>query len=140
MSEENKPEAPLLDRIQIERVFNLGNYEHVRYSIGLSVHPGMCPYEVFKVAKAIIQNLEPVKPDSETQHALRVLEGPAEDLTDSNTPHLDKYRDLKRKHKAKIDKREAFLTLLKTLGGQVQFKDAKDSWSDYINDDDECPW
>jgi hypothetical protein len=47
--------------IQIGRVYNLGNYEHVRYEITAEVEPGEDPSQVMIGLEKVIEGLRPVK-------------------------------------------------------------------------------
>lgn len=47
--------------IQIGRVYNLGNYEHVRYEITAEVEPGEDPSQVMTGLEKVIEGLRPVK-------------------------------------------------------------------------------
>lgn len=47
--------------IQIGRVYNLGNYEHVRYDITAEVEPEEDPSQVMTGLEKVIEGLRPVK-------------------------------------------------------------------------------
>ena len=138
-----------VSRITVGRLFNLGNYEHVRYEVTVDVAAGESATQAATAVEAILENLKPLKTqcietESEIAHAKRAIEEmktlPAVEWerrwgTDKTPSEI-----IQRHEQAlaeRITKREAAVSraamarrLLDDLGGAAQWKDAKLDWQD----------
>lgn len=141
-----------VSKITIGRLYNLGNYEHVRYEITVDVRAGESATQAATAVEAILENLKPLKTqcietETEIAYAKRQLEEmktiPAVEWERrfggggyTGTP-----REIIQRHEEalaeKITKRDAAVSraatarkLLDDLGGAAQWKDAKLDWQD----------
>lgn len=141
-----------VSKITIARLFNLGNYEHVRFEIAVDVKEGEDAQQCLSNLEQIIEALNPKPPhgirsESELQEARRRLAAAISLTPDEfierypGTPRIKKLQELKKqlneseeKSKPWIARRAAAQAALNNLGGKIEFKDAKHDW----NDDEDC--
>lgn len=121
------PNKPILSRITIGRLYNLGNYEHVRYELTFEVTPGEDPSAIMKVAEKVIRDLQPVK-DTGEAHRQSVLKRPASDLAPWELQQVEALKDESSRYRHALSRRRDAIEKLKSLGGIQAFKDAKDQW------------
>jgi hypothetical protein len=163
MSEIEEYEAtPRISRITVERLFNLGNYEHVRYGLTIDI-PERSELTVQKVLTGVERILEALNParlkacDSEDElkrKALRLQEAallPDDEFARqygqagcSYQGTRDQYQERMRQgYQEAKERREKTCALaakarqmLDDLGGAAEWKDAKLSWEDYNYEED----
>lgn len=134
--------------IQIGRVYNLGNYEHVRYEITAEVEDGEDPSQVMTGLEKVIEGLRPVKDvDSASELNRRRLEiekmravDPAKWETTFGWKGKNQEEVIEREHLEyckKVTARAEALTrangarkMLSDLNGAAIWKDAKLDWED----------
>lgn len=129
--------APVLSRITIARLYNLGNYEHLRYELTLDVPPGEDPLSVLHAGHAAIEALRPIPVPDNVTWARRILSKQASDLTAQESLRLEECRRVVAVHEENEAKRRDRLKLFTSLGGAEQFKDAKSSWADSYDEQDD---
>ena len=98
----------------------------------------MCPHEVLKIGKTIIRNLQPLRRNSDEAHAKSFLSRPAGELSELNVAQFEKFKRIEADFQQKFERREAFLELLKSLGGLEKFRDAKSDWDQFDDDNNDC--
>ena len=141
-----------ISRITVGRLFNLGNYEHVRYDITVEIPDGASSTKAMIGLERIMEGLAPLKMlktaddfKREAERIKRIKEMSTEAWNleyqyakGSRQEIIKRYEaDLRKeiaKAKRATDKAEKARKLLDDLGGAMMFKDAKLSWD---NDHDD---
>lgn len=122
--------------ITVARLYNLGNYEHVRFEISAEVPKGGSPKQTLLDISAIAARLKPVKRPYGYDEAVAVLNKAPEQMTEYEKTHLDEYQEkVTQFSTAKALQKSAF-EMLEAVGGTSKHTDAKDNWQD----DNDCPW
>lgn len=139
-----------VSKFTIGRLFNLGNYEHIRYEVTVEVRDGESAAQAATAVEAILENLKPLKTqcietNSEIERAKRQIEEmrtmPAVEWERRWGHHAGTPSEIIQRHEEdlaeRITKREAAVSraakarkLLDDLGGAAQWKDAKLDWQD----------
>lgn len=122
--------------ITVARLYNLGNYEHVRFEISAEVPKGGSPKQTLLELSAIAARLKPVKKPYDYDNAIAVLNKLPDQMTEYEKNHIEEYQEkVKDFAAAKALQRSAF-ELLEAIGGTSKVTDAKNKWED----DADCPW
>lgn len=139
-----------ITKITIGRLYNLGNYEHIRYELSVEIKEGESATTAMKGAESIIEALKPldrcgIKSESEIDRARKEVEemskmpvaewerryghcvGTPSEVMQRYTLALKEEEDKREeaRHRAS-EARE----LLDDLGGAAEWRDAKLSWQD----------
>lgn len=143
-----------IERITIGRLYNLGNYEHIRYELTATVHDGQSASTIVRGMENILVGLAPLKGIREEQElenaavrieALRNMtpEAYAESemqgygQKEGRIEKIDRLQNQLTEERKKRDRalaRQAKCRqLFDDLGGASEWKDAKQNWQD---DDD----
>lgn len=134
-------------KITIGRLYNLGNYEHVRYELTVEVPEGESAAQAFAATESTLETLNPHRPSFYlTKHQVSEAENEIAriySLTDQECRRsygVTKYARiiaLKRMLMKRVrqsaewdDARSDARIQLDNLGGVREFKDAKKDWSD----------
>lgn len=159
----NEEQTPRISRVTIERLYNLGNYEHVRYGLTIDI-PEQSELTVQKAFTGVERILEALNParlrvcdsEDELKRKLRRLQE-AVVLTDAEFERQYghsgvSYQGTRAEYQERMrqgyqeakERREKVCALaakarqmLDDLGGSAEWKDAKLSWEDYDPDADE---
>lgn len=123
-------EKPILSKITVGRVYNLGNYEHIRFDLTFDVPDGANPLDVLKAAVKAIAILKPLKTPTEVAYAEGKLKMNAASLSTYDLEHLSEYKATVKRHEELVARHNASLKLFESLGGITTFKDAKANWED----------
>ena len=133
-----------IQRITIGRLYNLGNYEHVRYELSVEVpegrSAGLALRNIMRVLKAA--NPKPPIQTYDYETAIKKLADP--EAWHENIANVRERKEVIKKmvkeskdkvalYKAWIARRKAAERMMDDIGGTRVFKDAKLSW----NDDDD---
>ena len=132
---------PRITTITIARLFNTGNYEHVRYELCAEVPEGHSAAGVFKQLTGVLANLAPKGPVDESEYlrALEFLKNPddwnknienAKARKRLNAQTAKACRERVKKYEAWRKARIAALDTLDQLGGSSKYTDAKDTWDE----------
>ena len=126
---EDEKKSSRVRTITIGRLYNLGNYEHVRYEIAVDVGDSD-PVKAFEDVCSILHGLNPKSPVDawDLQRAKKVLAKPASDLTELETAGLGDYRKIIGDHEAWEALRAESRLKLAALGGAAVHVDAKQTW------------
>jgi len=147
-----------VSRITFDRLYNLGSYEHVKYSLSVDVEKGESSYDALLGVERILESLRPeskccVKTRGELERSLHHIRQLRIDLAEKGddefirryghfvgTP-LEYIERCDRMHHEEVAKREKYEAraakarqLLDDLGGAAKWKDAKLDWEDGDND------
>lgn len=125
----------------ISRLYNLGNYEHVRYELNVEVPQGVRPSEVMTKIVHLMQAIKPKPPvpSYDYERAVKQLESPQEwhknlkpakarraaikDMCVSAAKIVEEYETWQKRRAAALD-------LLDALGGHATTTDHKIDWED----------
>lgn len=144
-----------ITKITIGRLYNLGNYEHIRYDLTVEIKEGESATEAVTALEKIINGLKPLKtmaiqspeelkrraaeiermqsmPAVEWEHHYGHAKGTPSEVIERYQRDLD--ADTLKYQNAQEHARTA-RKMFDDLGGTSQWKDAKLDWEDY-NDDD----
>ncbi|HEY4415919.1 MAG TPA: hypothetical protein VGO57_09525 [Verrucomicrobiae bacterium] len=140
-----------VSKITIGRLFNLGNYEHIRYEITAEIPAGESPATALIGLENILAGLNPKRPNGVLPvHLVEMLRHKLNDTLSATDESLAKEYGcsvenarefVKEKLQQQIDEAEAAVEkwefvqrksrkLLEDLGGAANFTDAKKLWDD----------
>lgn len=128
-------EQTRISRISIGRVFNLGNYENIRYEISADIGASDNPADVLRVLEKAINDLR-AKSDVDgydLKRARDILAKPASELDEFDVKNLETYKAKLEKHENALKLRAEAREVLGKFGLNQTFTDAKDNW---VDDDD----
>lgn len=126
-----KPKSTI-SRITITRLYNLGNYEHVRYELTADVPAGCSAKMAASNLVKILRACNPKPPHSwhEITRAKELCSKPVHKMTDLDWENQNQaqrvMRDFNKWQKAKAEA----LKLLEKFGGKADHRDAKLDWED----------
>ncbi len=142
-----------ISKITVGRLFNLGNYEHVRYELTVDVPEGQSATQAITAVEAILEGMKPVSrcgvpSQSEIAHAEKSFqamrsmnavdfqrnyghcEGTPAEIIDR---HEQSLVEAKAKRASALATAKQARALFDDLGGASQWKDAKLDWDDEPN-------
>lgn len=118
--------------LSVGRLYNIGNYEHIRFEVTVEIPPGVKTRDVLTDTVATLQLLKPLKkPFNYDAHKAAVLKV-AEELTESEKLHIEEWRDEVTQYEAAKAMRFEAINKFDALGGVSKHTDAKAMWN---NDD-----
>lgn len=127
-------EKPRVSRITIGRLYNLGNYEHIRYEIAADIPDGEDAANVIVNLESILGALNPKPEAAGGYHRGRLKElieiQKAGSLTPSQAETLADLQKQNAAYRHGVERREKARAALNDLGGTTVFTDAKDKWDD----------
>lgn len=134
-----------ISRLTIGRLYNLGNYEHVRYELTVEIGEGKSAALALRNTMRILRAANPKPPcaDYEYESYLKRIEDPHawhKNITDKKErakairTMVKDAKEAVKKYEAWKARRKAAEALLDSVGCVRIFKDAKLSWQD--DDDD----
>jgi hypothetical protein len=124
-----KPKSRI-SRITIGRLFNLGNYEHIRYELTADVEKDGNAKQTLIDVMRILQSLEPIKKDYDTTRYENLLTKAPEELVEYEKENMPKWRESYLTYQSRKTIRDNVLRLFDSLGGVSKRVDAKLSWDD----------
>jgi hypothetical protein len=125
--------------ITVARLYNLGNYEHVRYEITAEVADGESAAETLKRVLSITQRLKPIKKPYDYDTAVEVLNKAIDQRTEMEKEKSEHYAEVVSGYNGLKALRLKAVEALDAIGGASTKTDAKLTWRD-DEDDSECPW
>lgn len=125
---QTSPPNPRVTHIGLSRLFNLGNYENIKFDVSVEVPEGQSAALTLSMLLKILQKLRPLKQSYEVTRAIRILNTPETELSETERGNLEEYRALVDAHAIRVQERKEALQKLDALGGTSTEKDAKDSW------------
>lgn len=120
--------------ISVGATYNLGNYENVRYDVSAEVGEGESAMAAFQELRYIIARLKPLREPGcahQFRRASKLDEAERTQYQKENLPTLAE--EMKDFLGAKGLRAEA-IKMLDTLGGNSQFRDAKQNWESESDD------
>jgi hypothetical protein len=150
---ENQTDKSRVTRINIGRVYNLGNYEHVRFDLTVEVPDGESAEKAMLGLEKIITALKPEKTIKSKleleQEAGRIAAMALMSDAEFTRAHggygaqpraaqieyaRKRLEEEKARSEASIKRSKKARALLDDLGGASEWKDAKLSWEDHDDD------
>lgn len=130
-------EKARVTRVGIGRLYNLGNYEHIRYDLTIEIPEGADALDAVSKMRQILRALKPVKAKgyedrkAETLLAMSPQERD-EQIRDGNhrLEDFDAAAEIVARRSVVKAKREAALKLFNDLGGESVYTDHKEQWDD----------
>lgn len=119
-----------MTRISLARLYNTGNYEHIRFEISAEVPKGGSAGQTLLDLGAILARLKPLKVPCHYDTAVAALQKPPEELSEMEKANLDDYRRMVDGVEGRRALRQAALHKLDNLGGASKRTVARDSWDD----------
>lgn len=123
--------------ISVGATFNCGNYENVRYDVSAEVGPGESATAAFQELRFIIAALKPVrKPDCASSYEA-AAKLPDSEKSNYQKEHFQEWSDTMAAYHSRHAKRAEAIKMLDALGGNRNYRDAKQDWE---NDFDDSPF
>ena len=122
-----------LSRFTVARLYNLGNYEHVRYELTVEVPPDRSAKEAFMATLQLLHSATPHPPCTkrEFEEAMKALAKPAEQLEKYEAENLNLYKKRVEARAAWEENRKLALEALDKLGGKVEYREGEHNWPEY---------
>ncbi len=130
-----------ISRFTIGRLYNLGNYEHVRYELTVEIGEGRSAALALKNTLRLLRavNPKPPVPSYEYERAKSQIEKPEDwhkNIADKDEQKRERKQMVEaakktvKKFETWVNRRHAAELVLDDIGGTKAFKDAKLSWDD----------
>lgn len=133
----NKTPKTRVTKITIGRLYNLGNYEHVRYELTVEIPEGRSAAAALTNTLKVLAGCKPVKLTYSEQAVRHLAKAPEPKLSDPPTAEerhthakWQEARKLEIKMEAALKSRAGALELLDAMGGTSIYKDAKLDWDE----------
>lgn len=109
---------PELKAITVSRLFNTGNYEHLKYEFSVELKEGDSPADTLKSLETAIEGLNPVSPvgDYDLRRARRIVSIKPEDRTVEEAHAADDAERIVACHEEYLAKKESAYETLKQFG------------------------
>jgi hypothetical protein len=127
---------PIVTRISVDRLYNLGNYEHIKYGVTVDIPAGEAPTKVLKNLLRVLRALNPraVRPPWDLQRkreiaALTTMDCSSEERTEREAAFKEVTE-----YDVACEARNSALEQLDNLGGTTTKIDAKHDWD--LDDED----
>lgn len=124
-----KPKSKIT-RLTVARLYNTGNYEHIRFEISAEVPKGGSAKQTLLDMGAILARLKPVKVPFNYEHAKEIVNKLPEQLSEAEKGRMEEFTQIVRDYLAAKALRLEALNKLDEVGGSSKHTDAKDSWDD----------
>lgn len=128
-------------RVGIGRLYNLGNYEHIRYDLTIEIAEGGDVLDAVSKLRQILRALKPLPKGgyAETKAKDLVAMAPedkqkAVEAGRYSDDDFIKAKQLLEKIESRKEKREAALKLFNDLAGASVYTDHKEQWDDDYDD------
>ena len=117
--------------ITVGRVYNLGNYENMRYELTIELREGEHPGPVIAHLELVFKALNPKSPVSSysLEQAFKLLGIPERERTAMQRRELEGLQGQLDLHRQWEEDRKLALSTLHNLGGSEAYKNAKESWA-----------
>lgn len=132
---ENQTNETRVSSITADRLYNLGNYEHVKFSVTVEVSRSQQASTVFSNLERLLKALNPKSPVSDYALARAdndLLQTPEPDATPEEIAYIEKVKQDASARVAEYlgwkEARARALELFNSIGGDVVETDAKDRW------------
>lgn len=116
--------------ISVFRLYNLGNYQNVKYDLSAEVPEGVSASKTLIELCNIVAKLRPLVVPSDVRRYEETAKKPVGERSAYEKENLDSWMATFAKHQNEIAERKAAVIRLDELGGSAVYKDAKASWGD----------
>lgn len=123
-----------ITNITVARLYNVGNYEHIRFEISAEVPKGGNAKQTLLDMGGILAQLKPIKKPYNYDTAKEVLQKLPEQLSEAEKGLLDEFRTIVGEYETARALRLVALDKLDDVGGSSKATDAKANW------DEDVPW
>ena len=124
---------PRVTNITIARLFNTGNYEHVRFEVSAEVPKGVSAKNTLLELRAIVTRMKPVKKPYEYYRAIAAMNKLPEQLQEHEKLQLEDYKRIVSEYAAWKELQLDALKKLDDLGGSSKKGGGP-------KDDEDLPW
>jgi hypothetical protein len=127
----SKPKSkPRVSRITIGRLYNLGNYEHVRYELTVDVPAGVKPSHALTQMLRVLKAANPKPPCSayEIRTAREALAKDPATLSQYDRDNLETFKERVSRYDEWLALKERAVRILDEMGGSRVEVDAKEAW------------
>ena len=127
--------GPRITHVEIARLHNLGNYEHVRYQVKVELPLGTSPASVIGELEQLLADLQPKCPWDTydliyAQKLVQRHEPEQGEAAEDFARRRDAARDKLARYETWKEQRDQALAKLDQFGGLASHTDAKSTWSD----------
>lgn len=126
-AKKSKP-AGRITSIAISRLYNLGNYQNIKYDLAAEVAPGQKAGEVFAELHFILASLRPFPKPSCFDDYAAAIKKPQTIQSEWEKSHLEEWTENVCAWNERRRRRDEAVRRLDELGGHSFFKDAKTGW------------
>jgi hypothetical protein len=125
-------EQSRVETVYVERLFNLGNYENIKYGLRVAVAPGDDPGRILVSLENIFNDLHAKHGVSDwfLERAKAALAKPEAEIDELEKDKLDDYRASVAKVEETKERRRKAREALATLNYTSEHKDHKEDWED----------
>ncbi len=125
-------EKSRVSRLNVGRVYNLGNYENMRVEVTVDIGLEDDPARVLRSVQNILTDLQAKHgvQSYELSRAREVLAKPESELDETEKLNLSSYRTKVAKYEEAMGRRTKAREALSTLNYTSEHRDAKDGWDD----------
>ena len=120
--------------VSVSRLYNLGNYQNVKYELAAEIAKGESPSETLIKLTEVILALRPISPPD---HALVSLKAARKkklsERSEYEKENFSSWLEAERDYRQKIDARRNAVLALDLMGGSSVSTDHKQNW-------DDTPW
>lgn len=119
-----------VSRITVARLFNTGNYEHVRYEISVDLSAGADPGKALTELEETIESLNPGRYSEtlEVMEARRKLAKPVSELPEWEIGNIPIYKKRVEEAEATQERKRLARERLSTMGGQTKRGGGRDDF------------
>lgn len=121
---------PRVTSVSVSRLYNLGNYQNVKYDLAAEVPKGASAAETLVSLSRILEALRPIRPPDCAGQLEDALKKSEADRSSWEKDHLQEWIHENDKHAAKLRRRGEAILSLDSLGGTLTFKDNSRDWED----------
>lgn len=121
--------------IAVSRLFNLGNYQNVRYDVGVDVPAEANAEDIFRELNYILAALKPIPRPNCVEELRRALKKDEADRSSYEKENWESWNEVVAAWELRKKLRQEAIKALDSLGGHSEFRDAKETWSDDPEDE-----
>ena len=122
-----------ITRITLAKLYNQGNYEHIRFEVTADVPKGGSASQTLLDLGAVLMRLKPIRVPYNYETAKAVLQKLPEAMTEVEKAQLDDYHKVVSEYETLRALRMEALVKLDDIGGTSKHTDGKESC-------DDCPF
>lgn len=135
-TKQKKIKSGRITGISVSKLYNLGNYQNVKYELSASVGPGESADLTLRLMVGVLKDLRPIRVPSCREELLRALKKEEKDLTNWEKEHMPAWAQEVKAYELALLNRDEAVRKLDQMGGTGTHVDAKRNWSA----DDDTPY